>query len=175
MKLSPPDSIKFRSRPADYRCRVWPVSASEPAAALVVALTDEAVHALGGMRQLSLTRFPVTFGREQRIAEPARRRGDERRRHGATRPVNDVYLRERPEAGSFHISGAHFAIEWIDGRFFLVDRESACGTIVAGRRIGGHRAGGRTDLRDGDQIVVGTHRSRFIFQFSIVGDAGGLA
>lgn len=86
---------------------------------------------------------------------------------GAAPRVNDLYLREE-SSGSLYISGEHFAIECVDNQFFLVDRGSACGTIVAGRRVGGDRTGGRTELRDGDEVIVGTGRSRYVFQFRIV-------
>lgn len=58
-------------------------------------------------------------------------------------------------------------IECIDGLFFLTDRRSACGTIVAGRRIGGRRKGGRTELRDGDEVIVGTSKSPYVFRFRV--------
>lgn len=64
-----------------------------------------------------------------------------------------------------HISGAHFAIEWIDGVFFLTDRCSSCGPIVLGNRIGGHRQGGLVELRDGDVVTVGIGRSPYVFRF----------
>jgi len=68
------------------------------------------------------------------------------------------------------ISREHFAIERATGSYFLVDRGSACGTIVAGRHIGGDRAGGRTELRSGDEIVVGTDGSPYVFRFEIATD-----
>lgn len=139
---------------------------TEPAVALLVALTEEAAHALGGMRELPLTAFPVRFGRERRTFEVGAPVSEDLRR-GDAPPLNDVYLYELPDSTSLHISGVHFEIEYADSRFFLVDRGSACGTIVAGNRIGGHRAGGRTELRDGDEIVVGTSRSRYIYRFAV--------
>ena len=50
---------------------------------------------------------------------------------------------------------------------FVVDRGSVRGTIVAGRQIGGNRAGGRTELRSGDVIIVGTSTSEYVFRFEI--------
>ena len=88
-------------------------------------------------------------------------------RRGEAPQLNDVYLLEDP-SGTLHISRAHFMIECIDGQFFLTDRDSACGTIVAGTRIGGHRKGGRIELRDGDEVIVGTNRSPYIFRFSVL-------
>lgn len=144
------------------------------AVARLIALTEEAVHALGGTREVPISAFPARFGRERRSSEAGVRVAEDLRR-GDTPPLNDVYLRELPDSTSFHISGEHFEIEYADGRFFLVDRGSACGTIVGGLRVGGHRAGGRAELRDGDEIVVGTSRSRYIYRFTLVGDDLGHA
>jgi hypothetical protein len=80
--------------------------------------------------------------------------------------LNDIYLSE-DHSRTLHISGEHFAIECIDGLFFLTDRRSACGTIVAGKRVGGRRKGGRAELQDGDEVIVGTSRSPYVFQFRI--------
>jgi pSer/pThr/pTyr-binding forkhead associated (FHA) protein len=73
-----------------------------------------------------------------------------------------------PDAGLLHISREHFSIELVGGEFFVVDRGSACGTIVGGTRLGGALQGGRTGLRHGDQIKVGTEESPYIFQFEVV-------
>ena len=131
-----------------------------------MAVTQEAVRALGGTRELHVTQFPFRVGRERRSSIPDDRLPAElkQRRRGVAQPLNDAYLLEDASA-TLHISGAHFAIECLDDRFFLVDRGSACGTIVGGKRIGGHRKGGRIELRDGDEVVVGTGRSRYVFQF----------
>lgn len=139
------------------------------AVARLVALTEEAEHALGGARELLLTAFPVRFGRERRTFEPGAPVAEDIR-HGSAPQLNDVYLYELPDSTSLHISGAHFAIEQVDDRFFVVDRGSACGTIVAGERVGGKRAGGRGELHHGDEIVVGTSRSRYIFRFVVGSD-----
>jgi hypothetical protein len=42
---------------------------------------------------------------------------------------------------------------------------------VAERRIGGHRKGGRTVLRIGDEITVGDERSPYIFRFTMAPEA----
>jgi pSer/pThr/pTyr-binding forkhead associated (FHA) protein len=139
------------------------------AVARLIALTDEAVHALGGTREVPISAFPARFGRERRSSEAGVRVAEDLRRDD-TPPLNDVYLRELPDSTSFHISGEHFEIEYADGRFFLVDRGSACGTIVGGLRVGG-----RAELRDGDEIVVGTSHSRYIYRFTLVGDDLGHA
>ena len=140
--------------------------------ARLVAVTEEAARALGGARELRVTQFPFKVGRERRsyLADDRLPVDVQQRRRGEAPPVNDVYLREEASA-SLHISGAHFSIECVDSRFFLVDRGSACGTMVAGDLIGGNRKGGRTELRDGDEVIVGTGRSRYIFRFRFAATA----
>ena len=81
--------------------------------------------------------------------------------------TNDVYLVEPPSFRGFYISREHFEIEHIDGQLFLVDRNSTCGTLVAATRVGGNRTGGRTELRDGDVIILGTPESPYRFRFEM--------
>jgi hypothetical protein len=130
-------------------------------AAWLVALTEEARAALKG-QQLVIERFPFKVGRESRVGALGSRNAPERRL--ATAPqLNDLYLLE---AGEWvNVSREHFAIEREGDRYYLVDRGSACGTLVEGQRVGGDRAGGRTELRDQDVIVVGTANSPFVFKF----------
>ena len=144
-----------------------PATIMVSAVATLVALTQEAEHALGGIREVPLTRFPVNFGRHRSPGSEHTHEGSGEEGHDPA-PLNDVYLIELESSSHRHVSGAHFAIEYSDNQFFLVDRGSACGTIVAGNRIGGNRKGGRTELRDGDEVVVGTSRSPFVFRFGIV-------
>ena len=139
---------------------------SQPTATLV-AVTDEARRALGA-DEVRVVIGSFKFGRERRTAPremklPAALRDQ---RGGAGPELNDVYLPEDP-AAALQIAGAHFTIEDDDGQFFLTDRGSSCGTIVAGQRLGGRRKGGRTELRDGDEIIVGTRSSPYIFRFQI--------
>ena len=80
--------------------------------------------------------------------------------------TNDIYLVEPHYVDILSISREHFTVEHVGGRFFLIDRDSACGTIVAGKRVGGAgRVEGRTELRSGDVIVVGPENSRYVFRF----------
>jgi hypothetical protein len=131
--------------------------------ALLVAVTPEAEQALGGQPDLRLTHFPFKFGRESRVSQGA---FATEQRLGGTPQLNDVYLKE-PASGLSQISRDHFAIERMEDQFFVVDRGSVTGTIVAERRIGGHRKGGRTPLRIGDEITVGDERSPYIFRFTM--------
>ena len=63
-----------------------------------------------------------------------------------------------------HVSRERFQIEQQEGRHFVVDRGSACGTIVEGRVLGGGRQGGRAEVHDQDVIIVGTSASPFVFK-----------
>lgn len=48
--------------------------------------------------------------------------------------------------------------------YFAEDRDSACGTLVEGRALGGARTGGRCALWEGDVIIPGGSGSRFGFK-----------
>jgi hypothetical protein len=137
---------------------------SDPSATLV-AVTDEARAALDTKPAVRMTAFPFKVGRESRQTFE-RLQTEVDRRLGGVPPLNDLYLLE-PPSDSLHISREHLAIGYVDGRFFLVDRGSACGTAVAGARVGGDRTEGRVDLHDGDEIVIGGPDSPFIFRFHI--------
>ena len=135
--------------------------------ATLVAVTDEARRALGA-EEVRVVTGSFKFGRERRSASrevklPA---ALSEQRRGAAPELNDVYLPEDP-AAALQIAGAHFTIENVDGQFFLTDRGSSCGTVVAGQRLGGRRKGGRTELQDGDEIIVGTRSSPYVFRFQI--------
>lgn len=141
---------------------------SPSSVATLVATTREAGFALDGRREVRITRFPFKVGRENRLAALADPSLIERRLGNAPQ-LNDVYLVEPPPAGLSHVSREHFAIEHEVDQFVLVDRGSACGTIVAGKQVDGNRTGGRTELRSGDEIIVGTHGSPFVFRFELEG------
>jgi hypothetical protein len=136
--------------------------------ASLVAVTPEAERALCGVREVQVTHFPFKVGREYRVADsdPARPLGLQQRL-GVAPQVNDMYLAEPPYADIFYISREHFTIERVGDRFFLTDRGSACGTIVAGKQVGGNRVGGRTELRSGDDIVLGTYETGYVFRFEV--------
>ena len=78
-------------------------------------------------------------------------------RLGVAPRVNDVYLLESKSAHLLHISRKHFAIEYANDQFFLLDRGSACGTTVAETHVGGDRRGGRAEIR-GDTKWRRDHR-----------------
>jgi hypothetical protein len=129
--------------------------------AWLVALTDDARRALHGDQRV-LERFPFKVGRESRVGAAGGRPADDRRT-GQAPPLNDLYLVEH--ADMLNVSREHFLIEAVDGRYYLADRASACGTIVEGRPVGGGRTGGRVELHDHDVIIVGTAASPFVFKF----------
>ena len=143
-------------------------AATRPPVALLVATTDEARRSLGDKSNLRIATFPYRVGRERRVAGSAHPRSADLRL-GVAPQLNDLHLID-PWRKHLQISREHFAIEYTADGFFLLDRGSACGTIVAGRHIGGDRTGGRTELRSGDEIVVGTDTSPFVFRFEIATD-----
>jgi hypothetical protein len=130
-------------------------------AAWLLALTGDARATLHGDQRV-IESFPFKVGRESRLVAAKPWQETERRR--ATRPpLNDVYIVDRGEV--LNVSREHFLIEEEGGRYFLVDRGSACGTIVEGQIVGGDRNGGRVELHDHDVIIVGTPVSPFVFKF----------
>ena len=133
----------------------------------ITPVTKEAKRALDNQREVRITQFPFKIGRESRVAPPANP-GLVELRLGAAPQLNDLYLLEPPWADLLQISREHFAIEYANDQFFLVDRGSACGTMVAGKQVGGNRTGGRTELRSGDEFVVGPAESPYVFRFDIV-------
>ena len=110
--------------------------------AILVAASDEARAALGGKKEVRIKQFPFKVGRESRSNPLARIKTEVERRLGGAPQLNDLYLIEPASTRLLHISREHFLIDRIGDRFVLVDRESACGTIVAGFVVGG---GGSTE------------------------------
>jgi hypothetical protein len=134
---------------------------------LLVALTPEAREAMRG-EQVKITHFPFRVGRESRLSlVGGALRVMERRKLDAP-PNNDLYLVDNGKP--LNVSREHFQIEQsADGGYELVDRGSACGTMVGNEVLGGHDAGGRCTLENGNVIVVGTSRSPYALKFVIPG------
>lgn len=134
--------------------------------ATLSAATPQAERALGGKRTVRLHHFPFRVGRESREGSTvdAQFVG---LRLGIAPQLNDLYLIEPSWVDLKQVSREHFAIDVVDEAFVLIDRGSACGTIVSGRMIGGNRHGGRTELRSGDTIVVGREGSEYVFRFDV--------
>lgn len=132
---------------------------------LLEALTPEAEQSLGAEKRL-LPGLPFRIGRECRLVMgPGGLQVAERRKATAL-PNNDLYLLDR--GPRLQVSRAHCQIE-SDGKggFQLLDRGSACGTIVGNQQVGGSDAGGQMPLVDGDLILVGTTDSPFAFRFRL--------
>lgn len=125
-----------------------------------MALTAEAQDALGGVPAAVITRFPALVGR-RRSTESASTHVE---------AETTLFLLDRADDRTRCISREHFIIQYDGGRFSVVDLGSTCGTIVAGRRIGGHHEGGQSELRDQDEIVIGAPRSRYVFRFEVFSD-----
>jgi pSer/pThr/pTyr-binding forkhead associated (FHA) protein len=126
-------------------------------------LTPEAKSALGG-DMVEIKRFPFRVGRESRMFAPPAPVSDSRRRPDSV-PNNDLYL---IELGSLlNVSRVHFLIDREHSGYLLVDRGSACGTLVEGELVGGRKRGGSRPLRHNDVIIVGTSESRYVFKFLI--------
>ena len=131
--------------------------------ATLKALTLEAQSALHAA-ELALTVVPYRVGRESRGPNAGwlRPQREAERRESAD-PNNDLYLWEKgPE---HYVSREHFLIERRGEQWLLIDRDSAVGTWVEGQLVGGNRRGGSVALDHGDVIVVGSHRSGFVFKF----------
>jgi pSer/pThr/pTyr-binding forkhead associated (FHA) protein len=130
----------------------------------LVPLTPEAREA-SPAPEIPLQEFPFRVGRDLR--DPHRRSFRlfrRNRRRGDSPGPNDLYL---PEPGPRHrLSREHFLIDREGERFFVVDRRSACGTVVEEDPVGGHREGGKRWLNDGDVITVGGNHSPFVFKFA---------
>jgi hypothetical protein len=136
-----------------------------PPQATLLPETEEARGALGDKTAVRMTSFPFKVGRESRDGRFQKLKAEFDRRMGGHPPLNDLYLIEPP--GPLQISREHFAIDWIDGQFFLLDRGSTCGAGVAGRRVGAETGTASIDLHDGDPIVVGAERSPYVFRFRV--------
>jgi len=130
-------------------------------AVFLKSLTPEA-QACAGVSKLPISQFPFRVGRESRVQHvPAP--SDRRRPNSILN--NDLYLFETGPL--LNVSREHFQIERRNGDYYLVDRGSACGTLVEGKLIGGERSGGELRLTSGDVIIVGTSESRHVFKFML--------
>jgi hypothetical protein len=135
-----------------------------PPRPVLVGLTPEARAALGGMDQ-EMDHIPFRVGRESRLVRTAAGRVVTERRRPATPPNNDLYLVDA--AQPLNVSRDHFLIAHNGSHYVLVDRQSACGTIVEGVVVGGRNTGGAVPLHDGDVIIVGSSASPYVFKFKL--------
>ena len=128
-------------------------------------LTDEARQAMQRDKR-DITHVPYRVGRELRVALiNGEYRSIERRESGQP-PSNELYLLDLGE--KLNVSREHLQIEQeADGHYVLIDRGSACGTIVDDQPVGGHDHGGRLPLQSGSTIRVGISSSPYLFEFVI--------
>src|SRR5881394_3090614 len=97
----------------------------------LIPMSDGARRAIKG-EFLAIDRLPFRVGRNSR-ATSGRLDADTERRKGTVGQVNEAYLIE-PALEKFHqISREHFLIDAEHGHFYVLDRRSVCGTIVAGK------------------------------------------
>ena len=107
------------------------------------------------------------MGRESRIGVVAGSARLLERRKPNHAPIDDLFLFD--EGNPLNISREHFQIEKLaDDRYQLVNRSSACGTIVGNKVIGGMDEGGHLELQDDNVTIVGTSSSPFVFKFQLV-------
>ncbi len=128
--------------------------------AFLKALTPESKTSLGAP-QVQIHRYPYRVGRESREAGAAAFPNSRRRQDSS--PNNELYLLD--DGKMLNISREHFQIEQRHGNFYIVDRNSMCGTIVEGEIIGQGRNGGARQLNNGDVIIVGTSESKQVLKF----------
>ncbi|MCX7591058.1 MAG: FHA domain-containing protein [Kiritimatiellae bacterium] len=143
---------------------------SEDIVAVLRPLTLEAREAIN-RDEVRIRTFPFRVGRESRMGLVHGVFQSLERRKLTTPPNNDLYVMDRGKR--LQISREHFQIERnTDGSFVLVDRGSACGTIVDDQVVGGDDKGGRCPIRNGSVIVVGTSASPYRFQFLVLESSG---
>ncbi len=128
-------------------------------------LTEEARKSMQRDERL-IEHVPYRVGRERRVALVAGEYRSIERRQTSAPPTNELYLLDVGE--KLNVSREHFQIEQEpNGSYVLIDRGSACGTIVDDQLVGGNDQGGRCPLNNGSEIRVGTSSSPYLFEFVI--------
>lgn len=142
-----------------------------PRAALE-ALTHEASGAIPrSQRQrnyVSIHQFPYRVGRESRIEYVNGKQVVlERRKRSDSQVTNDLYLFDTGER--LAISREHFLIREVNTNFQLLDRGSACGTMLNDSIVGaGNDLQGIAELKDGDVIHLGGGNSPYLYRFHLL-------
>lgn len=133
--------------------------------ATLQAMTPEAEQA-AGTRSIPVNELPFRVGREARLGIHKGNLEIMERRKLDHSPNNDIYLVDTGKP--LNISREHFLIDQDgNGGYKLVDRGSACGTIVGNNAVGGRDQGGDCPLLPGTVIIVGTPSSPYIYKFII--------
>jgi pSer/pThr/pTyr-binding forkhead associated (FHA) protein len=136
--------------------------------AVLKAITPESKSAITnnflGNEVIGIWNFPFRMGRESRVEQVGRKAAhSERNKISLGKPNNDIYLMDLGQY--LQISRQHIQIDKTENGFLLIDRESACGTIVNTIKIGSEDRGGNCELKDGDIIKIGSKKSPYEFQF----------
>ncbi|WP_295421625.1 FHA domain-containing protein [Sulfurovum sp.] len=113
---------------------------------------------------IGIWHFPFRIGRESRVENvDGKIVPSERQKISNGKPNNDIYLVDHRRF--LQISRQHLRIEKTEAGYAVIDRGSACGTMVNAQKIGGEDRGGTCELQDGDIIKIGTEDSPYLFQF----------
>ncbi|WP_456323087.1 FHA domain-containing protein [Hydrogenimonas sp.] len=144
-----------------------------PKAALV-AQTAEAAAAVPIRNKqdqmIAIWDFPFLIGRESRleISKNGELLVKERFKHSfVNNKTNDLYLVDFGK--KLQISREHLLIEQTDdGRYYILDRGSKCGSEANGTRIGSGTEVERTEIKDGDTIILGTPSSPYRYIFVVL-------
>ena len=146
--------------------------------AVLIAQTKEACAAIPIKNpyddMIPIWKFPFRIGRESRVEidEHGHIVVKERFKHGVpSAPTNDIYLIDFGE--KLQISRDHLQIEQEEGRYFVVDDGSKCGTGINDQRIGADSDMERVEIADGDTIVMGTSKSPYRFTFVLLTEEDG--
>ena len=137
--------------------------------AVLKATTDEAKQAIGknclGEDMIGIWQFPFRIGRESRVTyvEGELVVSERRKLRDDSKPNNDIYLVDGGEL--LNISRQHLKIEKDENGYSVVDRRSACGTVVNDHAFGGRDEGGSCTLKDGDVVKIGGQNSPYLFEF----------
>ena len=136
--------------------------------AVLKAITPEAKSTISknclDNELIGIWHFPFRMGRESRVENiDGKIVPSERLKISKGKPNNDIYLVDHRRF--LQISRQHLRIEKTETSYTVIDRGSACGTIVNTQKIGGEDRGGTCKLQDGDIIKIGTEDSPYLFQF----------
>lgn len=139
--------------------------------AVLKAMSSEAINSLQHLNHdrnfISIYEFPFSVGREARTQLiNGKLQVLERRRSSNSSPNNDIYLYD--PGPKLQISREHFIIEEHNNEFFIIDKQSACGLMIADKHLGGKDKGGKTKLIDGDIIGVGKESTTYFFKFIVM-------
>ena len=111
-------------------------------------VTREATDALGG-QSVEVRTMPFRIGRQDQMGD------------SDVLSLNDLYLEDTKP---YSISRNHCMLSRIDEELVVIDRGSATGTLVNGKRIGGERSRGRASLSAGqNEVTLGAGKSPYKF------------